>query len=244
MVGEFQAKRILIVNDHRDLGHSYSPLFSEFGEVTNDIAAFMLNPYHFKLIQFTGGADVTPSYYGDTSPKGLCGCNTARDEEEEKVFWKAYKTGVKMAGICRGLQFINVMAGGKLMHHIDGHSGESHMVSTSQSPSFYFQVNSAHHQMVIPPNDAFIISWTATKLSDVYIGDKDEETDWYGPEIEGLYIPGFRAVGVQWHPEALGETFHGRKFYTELLKDYLEKTVTEFRNKYTGVKNVSIEASV
>ena len=230
--------RILVVNDNADVGFNYAPVLQGLGDITHDVSAFLLNPYHFKLVQFTGGADITPSWYGDTSPKGICSCDTARDEMEAKIFRKAQKTGIKMAGICRGMQFLNVMCGGKMVHHLSGHAGGNHTVKTSCGEnSGPFLVNSYHHQMCIPPSDALIIAWSHTKRSDIYIGDGDEEMRWYGPEVEALYIPGERMLGVQWHPEALEESHKGRRFYVELVRDYLEMTVLIFRKKYFGVRD-------
>jgi len=227
------ATRILIVNDHADVGFNYGPLLRSFGEITHDIAAFLLNPYHFKLIQFTGGADVSPCLYGDTSPEGVCMVDAERDEIEKKIFLKAQRTGIKMAGICRGMQFLNVMSGGKMMHHITNHAGPKHLVCTSHKDSAGpFEVNSYHHQMCIPASDAFILAWSHEKRSDIYIGDRDEEMKWYGPEVEAIYVPGDRLVGVQWHPEAMPVGAKGRSFYISLVGDYLEMTALQFRNKY------------
>jgi GMP synthase-like glutamine amidotransferase len=229
------ATRVLIVNDNKDVGFNYGPVLNGLGDITHDISAFFLNPYNFKLVQFTGGADVTPSLYGETSPEGWCHANTERDEVEAKIFSKADRCGIKMTGICRGLQFLNVMAGGKMIHHVAGHTGGKHDVSTAcETSPGPFEVNSYHHQMCIPPSDAYIIAWSTEKISDVYIGDRDEEMDWYGPEIEALYIPGVRVVGVQWHPEAMQAGAKGRLFYRSFVQDYLEMTAISFRKKYVG----------
>lgn len=244
MSWNYLANRILIVNDTADVGHPYAPLFQGLGDITHDIDAFMLNPYQFKLIQFTGGADISPSLYGDTSPKHMCSSNNTRDIQEVKLFNKAKQTGAKMMGICRGLQFLNVMAGGKMMHHITGHAMKDHWVGTP-SPTFStFMVNSYHHQMCIPARGSYIIAWGSEQLSSCYIGDKDEDMTWYGPEVEALFMPAARAVGVQWHPEALDKKHKGRIFYDNLIHDYLTMTSVTFRNLYLGEDYVHRTASV
>ena len=49
--------KILILNpDNR----AYPPLLRDFGDITTNSTAFKLNPMDFKLIQFTGGEDVSP----------------------------------------------------------------------------------------------------------------------------------------------------------------------------------------
>ena len=237
----FVANRILIVNDNADCGFNYAPILKDMGEVTHDIGSFMLNPIKFKLVQFTGGADITPELYGDTSPKDLCRFDSERDDMEAKIFKVARQRGVKMVGICRGMQFLNVMAGGKMMHHINGHSNGLHRITTSQLAPFLesFDTNSYHHQMVIPPRNAHIIAWANEKLSDEYIGDGDEEMDWYGPEIEGIYIPWDKILGVQWHPETYSIEDPCCDFYVSMVRDYLEMSVVPFRKKYLGEEHVA-----
>jgi gamma-glutamyl-gamma-aminobutyrate hydrolase PuuD len=209
------------------------------GEVTHDIGSFMLNPIKFKLVQFTGGADITPELYGDTSPKDLCRFDSERDEMEAKIFKAARQRGIKMVGICRGMQFLNVMAGGKMMHHINGHGACNHKITTAKEATDTFYANSYHHQMVIPPKEAYIIAWANEKLSHEYIGDEDEEMDWYGPEIEGIYIPWDKILGVQWHPEALSTEDPCCDFYVTMVRDYLELSVVSFRKKYLGDEHVA-----
>jgi gamma-glutamyl-gamma-aminobutyrate hydrolase PuuD len=228
--------RILIVNDGQDAGHSYSPLFEGFGSITHDKSSFKLNPGQFKLIQFTGGADVTPSLYGDTSPNKICRSDYDRDAEEFRIFKVGLQNNVKMAGICRGMQFLNVMSGGKLIHHIQGHAGVKHDVHVSSRTKYVknFRVNSLHHQMCIPHKRAHILAWSAERLSAKYIGDGDEDMDWLGPEVEGFYHSFSSTIGVQWHPEAMRANSEGRLFYTELVRDFVNMMPIGFENKYLG----------
>lgn len=237
---DMTARRILIVNDNADCGFNYAPLLKDLGEIDHNVNSFLLNPYQYKLIQFTGGSDVSPELYGHTSPRGICSVDWARDELESKIFHRARNAGIKMLGICRGMQFLNVMCSGKMIHHVTEHSAGRHSVSVScSSPPRIFEVNSYHHQMVIPPDDAHIIAWSTEKLSKSYIGDKDEEMKWYGPEVEGIYVPGDRVIGVQWHPEALDVHHAARRFYVSIIKDYLNNHIIEFRKKYVGVEHAT-----
>lgn len=228
--------RILILNDGQDCGAPYAPLFEDFGEVTHDVNSFKLNPYDFKFVIFTGGSDVSPSFYGDTSPKGICYSNSARDAEEYAVCKFAEQRGISLVGICRGLQFLNVMSGGKMMHDIGGHGSGAHLVAT-RTEDEPFLTNSFHHQMCIPNKSAHILAWSHTKLSKRYIGDKDEEMVYHGPEVEALYVPWMRAVGVQWHPEATpdsGDWKRGTTWFRLMLHDIIHKTPAEFRKIYLG----------
>ena len=235
-LGNRNKTRILIVNDGQDCGAPYGPLFSQFGEVTNDINALKLNPYIFNLIVFTGGADITPTLYGDTSPKDICHNDLERDREERTIYKFAQQRGIKMVGICRGMQFLNVMTGGKMMHDISGHSTGAHKVMV-RDRDVPFTTNSFHHQMCIPHKDTHILAWSHTKLSKCYIADEDEIVDYKGPEVEAIYMPWLKAVGIQWHPEATPESglwSAGTTWSKFLIQDLLGKTSQQFRKLYLG----------
>ena len=229
--------KVLILNPDNN---AYAPMLKDFGEITKNHSAFILNPRDFKLIQFTGGEDISPVLYGDTSPKCYCNpANKKRDELEAKIFNIAMKFDIPMVGICRGLQFLNVMCGGKLIHHIDGHSSSQHAVDTSYTPTF--TTNSLHHQMCIPPVDGYILAWSFQKQSSKYIGDKDEEMNWPGPEVEAIFIPWYKVFGVQWHPEFMVESSKAQIYYKLLVSDLLKLNMSEFRTKYVSTDGVKIK---
>jgi gamma-glutamyl-gamma-aminobutyrate hydrolase PuuD len=71
------------------------------------------------LIQFTGGADVSPMLYGEPKhPRTYCDPN--RDQHEANIFWN--NIDKPKAGICRGGQFLNVMSGGSMWQDVDNHA--------------------------------------------------------------------------------------------------------------------------
>lgn len=228
--------RVLIVNDGRDCGASYSPLFREFGDVCNDPNTLRLQPFIFKLIVFTGGADVSPELYGDTSPKNVCHNNSKRDQQEIGIFRFAESRGIPMVGICRGMQFLNVMTGGKMIHDIAGHGGGDHKIMTRDRDEA-FVVNSFHHQMCIPHKSTTILSWSNSKLSKEYIGDEDTVMNYRGPEVEAIYMQRLRAIGVQWHPETMiGNEDYATalSWFRHLVHDLLEKIPLTFKKLYLG----------
>jgi putative glutamine amidotransferase len=70
----------------------------------------------------SGGADIDPARYG-TVAAGAQATDPARDELEMAALTAADARGVPVLGICRGLQAMNVHAGGSLLQHVDGHQG-------------------------------------------------------------------------------------------------------------------------
>ena len=232
-----EADNILVVN-----GESYAKSIIDLGRIIFDLGKFVRDPETFKLILFTGGEDVSPKLYGETSPKNFCRNNPNRDRKEKLIFKRAIRNKIKMTGICRGAQFLNVMAGGKLVHHFEGHASlGTHGLACSKNDKI-IQVNSLHHQMIIPPSDGYIIAWSPNKLSEYYLGDKDLAMRWPGPEVEGIYLPKIRACAVQGHPEMMPKESEGFVFYRQMVADFLDMSAEDFSNEYTGRKREKSKA--
>lgn len=103
------------------------------------------------VVLFTGGEDVTPSFYGARkSPK--TSNNPARDKAEKAVFDKIDPKKQIAIGICRGSQFLCVMNGGKLVQHVTNHAlYYTHEIMNTDNETKY-QITSTHHQMQYPFN--------------------------------------------------------------------------------------------
>jgi anthranilate/para-aminobenzoate synthase component II len=211
----------------------YGAALSGLGDMTGNSAEFIHSPEKFKLVLFTGGEDVDPGFYSETSPHGLCQFNTQRDGTEMSYFTHAFKNKIPMTGICRGLQFINVMAGGRLIHHLNGHNNGHHDFGCQKDDDIR-RVNSLHHQMAIPPKDAFIVGWSLDKLADRYHGDEDKKIWWPGPEVESVIYPSIKACGVQYHPEMMDPETEGYKFFYNMVSHMLTHTMEAFVKIYTG----------
>lgn len=83
--------KVLII----DSSYSYQRMFQEAGwEIVMDIE-------EADLLQFTGGADVSPFLYGEqVHPQAHC--DPRRDLVEAGYYAWGVRLGKKMAGICRG----------------------------------------------------------------------------------------------------------------------------------------------
>jgi len=168
------------------------------------------------LVVFTGGTDVNPSLYGEKFGKYTGGPDKYRDEHEQNVFYRANTLGIPMAGICRGSQFLCVMAGGKLVQHVTNHGGY-HDIRTHDGK--LIECNSTHHQMQFPPHGAQILAMAEPRRSTCYLNGDDEEIGHLLPgDVEVVYYPNINALGIQYHPEWL-EANHPCVVYCEQVTE-------------------------
>lgn len=150
--------------------------------------------------------------------------NKFRDVLEKQVYKVAFDNNIKMVGICRGLQFLTAMAGGKLMHHIENHGGCNHVMHLAEEweGKKSIVVNSYHHQMCLPPKNSVVLGYAPKKLANgYYFGDKDELTTWTGADVEAMYLPNINAFGVQWHPEMLQTKSEGYVWFNTMVDLFL-----------------------
>ena len=220
-------KKIAVIGEQ-----SYAKAVEEHGDIV-DAEEFMKHPEQCKLVLFTGGPDIDPATYNNSSPKGMCKFLKSRDLKDMGVLGAAISENIKMAGICRGAQFLHAMAGGPLMHHINGHTYQNHKFGCMENDEI-ISINSSHHQMIIPFSDSHIIGWSDFQESDIYIGDKDEAVNYTGPEVEAAIWPKINAVGVQYHPEWMSEESAGSKWFSALIHDFLNMSMDDLVKKYMG----------
>lgn len=173
------------------------------------------------LVLFTGGADVTPAYYGE--PKHpRTGNDTFRDHKEKEAFLKARALNKHMLGICRGSQFLCVMSGGKLVQHQEMQGYEHPIILKGGK---VINITSTHHQAQYPynlPKEEYeILGWT-DNLSGFHLDGNNEELN-PSKECEIVYYPATHCLGIQGHPEF--QDFKDRddtiEYLRGLLNDFL-----------------------
>jgi putative glutamine amidotransferase len=168
----------------------YLPLHIEPAEYAGRLDGLLL----------TGGTDVDPAHYGASPEPETFEPEPTRDLLELGLVDLASEEHLPVLGICRGLQLLNVWAGGTLNQHVPAHARydvapDEHIDQLSIEPGTVLHalygsrlgVNSLHHQTV----DRVADGWTVAARS----GDGD---------IEALEWPGHDVIAVQWHPELLG----------------------------------------
>lgn len=165
------------------------------------------------LVMFTGGEDVSPSYYGETQGK-LTRCNVNRDEYDVENYVEALSLDLPCIGICRGSQFLTAMQGGKLIQHVNNH-GLSGTHKIRWFDGTYSDITSTHHQMCYPfdlsAEHYRILAWTPQRLSTEYFNGNNTPMnlpkDFVEPEI--IYYPTTNCLGIQGHPEMMDYNHEG-----------------------------------
>lgn len=172
----------------------------------------------------TGGGDINPLWAGEEPSPRLHGINHMRDKAELLTVRLAYNRQIPMLGICRGIQTLVTALDGEVDqdiaesfaaahgagraaaaagHSLIKHSQDAdrseptHTVRISRESVLYslyktetLAVNSIHHQAVRASGRRFCVS---AKAPDGV--------------IEAIESSGFKPfIGVQWHPEWLGES--------------------------------------
>lgn len=199
----------------------------------------------------TGGGDINPLWAGEEPSPRLHGINHMRDKAELLTVRLAYNRQIPMLGICRGIQTLVTALDGEVDqdiaesfaaahgagraaaaagHSLIKHSQDAdrseptHTVRISRESVLYslyktetLAVNSIHHQAVRASGRCFSVS---AKAPDGVI-----------EAIESSEFKPF--IGVQWHPEWLGESGQvlfrwlvdrAREFYT--AKDLHRRMLT------------------
>lgn len=159
-------------------------------------------------VLLTGGGDVDPAHYDESPHTEIKAVDAARDAFDLAVA-RAVLDGEGSAPpalcICRGMQVLNVAAGGTLVQHLpdvgahphdrgDVWGGTAHRVRVADDSRLAgllgasdVEVNSLHHQAIgVPGPGVRPVAWA---------GDGTVEA----VEVEGRD----GIVAVQWHPELL-----------------------------------------
>ncbi|MCL6479247.1 MAG: gamma-glutamyl-gamma-aminobutyrate hydrolase family protein [Peptococcaceae bacterium] len=172
----------------------------------------------------SGGPDVDPFFFGEEplpESREIC---PRRDASETALARRALAANIPVLGICRGMQVLNIAAGGDIYQDIHSQLNDRLIKHFQQAPRWHptheilirqgtvmasilgpgaVRVNSFHHQAVRKVADGFIVS--AQSADGV---------------IEAVEAPGLRfALGIQCHPETLWER---RPLFLNLFKRLVE----------------------
>ena len=174
----------------------------------------------------TGGGDVDPALYGQSTHPSTKAVPPERDRFELELARCAMDADLPFLGICRGEQVMNVAGGGTLIQDIPSEAtgALTHSIDTPLNASAHevwvnrgsrlwtvmqdqigesetLQVNSRHHQAIDRVGSGFDVCATA-------------------PDgvIEAIEKPRLRfCIGVQWHPENFWRTGEFRSLFESFI---------------------------
>jgi putative glutamine amidotransferase len=200
--------------------HRYVGVLAELGAVpwivpllAGDLDTLHAMYAHFDGLFITGGVDVDPACYREQRHP-MCGrTDSPRDWIETQLLQWALRDRKPILGVCRGLQMINVTAGGTLFQDIPaqvpgalqhdvlqpGIASIIHPARIAPGSTLReimgaddIEVNSTHHQAIkdVAPG----LTASAWAPDGVIEG------------IEGQGDKGQFLLGVQWHPEDMADT--------------------------------------
>ena len=196
---------------------SYATPFQQLvGYNVSAIKECTFDPSDFEdaaLVVFTGGVDVDPSMYnGERSPYAQYH-ELERDKAEALIFQHCLDKKIPMVGICRGSQFLNVMNGGTLIQHIEGHLG-NHTMTTFEGE--IVEVTSTHHQMMVVGEGGDVLAQAYEKVM------TPERAFWDDiVQAEVVWYEKTHSLCVQYHPEYMPASSDGYIYFQKLIEEYL-----------------------
>ena len=109
--------------------------------------------------------------------------------------------------------------GGELVQHINNHAGHSHTIHEVKTGNVYV-TNSCHHQMMVPSKHAEVIAYCEEDT----IGYREDDSKMIVKRVpEVVYFPQLNALGIQGHPEWMGNGNQFVQYCTSLINSLLLK---------------------
>lgn len=163
------------------------------------------------LLIVVGGGALHSKWYDREHEEEL---QPNRDRTEEKMIKYCIEHGIPIIATCRGMQYINVLFGGKLSYHPalsqERPRGKDHKVHLLTEHRDIYVNN--FHQDVIYEND---LAPCFTPLA------VDEENH----VIEAYYSEKMKLLALQWHPEREFETGEAEEETRRIIVNFIQKHI-------------------
>jgi putative glutamine amidotransferase len=176
-------------------------------------------------LMLTGGTDVDPARYGEATDPSVVDVDAARDEFEIGLILEARRRELPILAICRGIQILNVAAGGTLFQDIPT---QMKGALEHQLPVPQFEPYALAHEVWLD-KDTLLARLMVERLRDT---DSCDVNSRHHQAIKQL-APGLRStatapdgvieaveapeaafvLGVQWHPENFWRTGEFRPLF-------------------------------
>lgn len=195
--------------------NAYQTLFQDVGFKICDAA-------QAELVCFTGGEDVSPNLYGDARHPTTHN-NPHRDHRESELFKDFLARGLPMVGICRGAQFLNVMAGGRMYQNVSRHTSPHYLIDFRTGTEVW--VTSTHHQMMMPGDKGKLIGASYLHGEREWFDGEVAKRDTSNEDIEVVLYKRKRLLCFQPHPEMYQDSqeYDGmREYFFDLLNELIK----------------------
>jgi putative glutamine amidotransferase len=154
-----------------------------------------------------GGADIDPARYGAKAHAETRGTVPERDDFEIALARRAMERDIPLLGICRGMQLMNVAAGGTLLQHLpESHGHHEHRRNPGSFDGADHDVRLAENSLAARAAGELVHGTKSHHHQGIdRLGEGFEVTGWSTIDElpEAFEMPERRfALGVQWHPEA------------------------------------------
>ena len=157
------------------------------------------------VVHFPGGPDVNPGLYNETA---LPRTKISPDADRRDITaYRNCNTHQVKIGVARGAHLLNVLSGGALWQHADGHEKAHEIYDATFSDRTLTDhkkdkilVTSNHHQLMIPTKDAEILGFSigVTKAGSLSSA-KPRQYSGYDPEV--VWYESTKSLCFQPNPE-------------------------------------------
>jgi len=162
-----------------------------------------------------GGDDIPPSAYGQQPHETVKIMPIQRYNFEKNLIFLWWNSGKPLLGICLGMQFTNVVAGGTLIQDIPS------QVGTKVKHRGYHQVNiepKSSLAKILDADEAIVYSNHHQAVKDVGKGLRIIARSEDGVAEAMERTDGKFGLFVQWHPEATDDVEHRNAIYGALVR--------------------------
>lgn len=164
------------------------------------------------LLIVVGGGSLNPEHYDRNHNDEL---QPHRDVMEAKLINYCVEHGIPIIATCRGMQYMNVIFGGKLFYHpklkVKRPRGEDHEVFLVKE-NRNIHVNNYHMDCVYTNSLAPCFSPIAVDVENNVVEAYESEE--------------MKALGLQWHPERPFKTANSLEETRKIVLDFIRKNVT------------------
>lgn len=177
-------------------------------------------------ILFTGGGDIDPLRFGEEPIRQNGQISPLRDEYELSLCKEAMKRNLPLFGVCRGMQIMNIAAGGGIYQDIEVQTGTT-LKHSQQAPRPY-----ATHSITIIPGSQLENSGGLQRLlsipapsGSILSGKRLSRLCPQCGRLDGSHGNAGKdfVLGVQWHPESMHTK--NRKLFSATLSRRLPVTM-------------------